>query len=148
MPSNGTCAISQRLNYFFFSLGDYFFYVLLPLIFLYFFLSTSLPIASALFLPLLPIASAFLLFLLPPPPFQKSCQQKQSTGKKLNSCQQCASNVTDNVASDKSLVIGVHFCFGLYTYHVCGDMDIEVAVDCRRVVRDCVGVDIDADEIR
>ena len=40
--SNGTCAISQRFNFFFFSLRDFFLYILLPLIFLSFF-SFNLP---------------------------------------------------------------------------------------------------------
>ena len=33
-------------------------------------------------------------------------------GKKLNSRQQCASDVAGDVAGDKSLAIGVHFRFG------------------------------------
>ena len=37
-------------------------------------------------------------------------------GKKLNSCQQCASDVAGDVAGDKLLATGVHFCFGPCTY--------------------------------
>ena len=43
-------------------------------------------------------------------------------GKKLNSRQQCASNVAGNVAGDvagdKSLATGVHFCFGPCTFAI------------------------------
>ena len=37
-------------------------------------------------------------------------------GKKLNSRQQCASDVAGNVAGDKSLATGVHFRFGPCTH--------------------------------
>ena len=38
-------------------------------------------------------------------------------GKKLNSRQRCASDVTGDVAGDKSLATGVHFRFGPCTLH-------------------------------